>query len=198
APMVATIAAVGAPFQGVPMTRRDWISFLAIIYPFVEQARREIAIAARKFYDSERAKHVGPIELPLLDSLDLIGPDGRPIHIEDAIGITGEFWPRLDIDLAPYKPEWFEEAMDAVVDEFVRPHDTQGPLAKVIGRAIKEAENGGRRTTMWAVDDDPDIIGWARVEGNENVGSCAFCAMLISRGPVYKEAGDAGLDLENA
>lgn len=199
AELAAIIAAVGAPFQGMDMTRRDWIAFLAAIYPYVEQARRAIAIEARKFYDSERAKHVGPVQLPILDGLDIVGPDGRPLDIiDDSGGITADFWPRLNIDLAPYRPEWFEEAMDAVVDDFVRPHDTDGPLAKVIGRAIKEAENGGRRTTMWAVDDDPDIIGWARVEGNENVGSCAFCAMLISRGPVYKEAGDAGLDLENA
>src|SRR5690606_19584333 len=164
APMIAIIAAVAAPFHGVQMTRRDWIAFLPAIYPYVEQARRDISIAARKFYDSERAKHVGPVELPILDQLEFLGPDGRPVRIEDSTGITGKFWPKLNIDLAPYRPEWFEEAMDAVVDDFVRPHDTDGPLAKVIGRAIKEAENGGRRTTLWAVDDDPDIIGWARVE----------------------------------
>lgn len=199
AALAAVVAAVAAPFQVIALTRRDWISFLASIYEQVEQARWEIAGLARKFYDSERAKHLGPVELPdFSDSVDIIGPDGRPIRIEDTTGLLRPMWPQMNIIRAPYEPEWFEEAMDAVVEDFAKPNATDGALTNVLSAVVKEAENGGRRTNLWAVDDDPQVVGWARVEGNENVGSCGFCAMLISRGPVYKEAGDSGLDLDNA
>jgi hypothetical protein len=52
-------------------------------------------------------------------------------------------------------------------------------------RAVLE---GGRTTLMSAVARDKDAVGYARVSART---PCAFCAMLISRGPVYS-AGTAG------
>lgn len=198
AALAATVGAYALPFQAIALTRRDWLSLLAPMYPVVEAARREMSALARRFYDSERARQLGPVELPVFEANPVMGPDGRPIRVLDDVGMRDKFWERFNILLAPYEPDWFEEAMDAVVLDFAKPNATDGALTKLIGTAVKEAENGARRTTMWAVDDDPGVLGWARVEGNENVGSCGFCAMLISRGPVYKEAGNSGLDLDNA
>lgn len=197
ASLAAVVGAVAAPLQIVALTRRDWLGFLAEIYPFVEDARWEIAGLSRKFYDSERAKHLGPVELPD-DFSGIIGPDGRPLNVEDSVQFTRKMWPQVNIIRAPYEPDWFEEAMDAVVEDFLKPNATDGSVVNLLSTVVKEAENGGRRTMLWAYDDDPDMIGWARVEGNENIGSCGFCAMMISRGPVYKEAADSGLDLDNA
>lgn len=49
---------------------------------------------------------------------------------------------------------------------------------------------GGRTTVEQWAKQDPKAIGWRRVsDGNP----CAFCAMLVSRGPVYTSADKAGL-----
>lgn len=39
------------------------------------------------------------------------------------------------------------------------------------------------------------VKGWARVATGER--TCAWCLMLVSRGPVYKSTYDAGLDMED-
>lgn len=197
AALAATVTAISLPFQAIALTRSDWLSFLAATYPYVEQARWEIAGLSRRYYDSERATHVPPVRLPIFGTEEIIGPDGRPIRFEGDLEQFGLFYPRLNINLAPYEPDWYEEAMEAVVDELIKAGTTDNGLARVVSQTVKEAENGGRRTAMWAVDDDPDVFGWARVEGNENIGSCAFCAMLISRGPVYKRARQSGFNVNS-
>lgn len=197
ASLATVVGVIAVPFMVPSLTRRDWIGFLAAVYPYVEEARRQAADAARRFYDSERARHTGPVDIPLLD-LEFPGPDGRPIRIDDPVGVLVPAWPRQEIYLAPYEPEWFEEAMDAVVDKLLKQNTSDNEVASIVSRAVKEAENGTRRTTLWAVQDDPIVHGWARVEGNENIGSCAFCAMLISRGPVYKDdPRNAGLGVRH-
>lgn len=49
--------------------------------------------------------------------------------------------------------------------------------------AIRVAIDGGRKVVRRAVDLDHEAVGWARVL---NVDPCYFCAMLASRGSVYK------------
>lgn len=49
--------------------------------------------------------------------------------------------------------------------------------------ASRMAMSGGRSTVTAAVESDPDCIGYARVTGGR---PCSFCAMLASRGAVYK------------
>ena len=44
--------------------------------------------------------------------------------------------------------------------------------------------NGGRETITRSIDGDDRCLGWARVTDAE---PCPFCAMLASRGPVYKD-----------
>lgn len=55
-------------------------------------------------------------------------------------------------------------------------------LSGAVGRTVL---NGGRETLVAAVKDDRRARGWARTGSGS---PCAFCAMLISRGPVYGEA----------
>lgn len=197
AALAATVLAISIPFQAIRLTRLDWLSFLAATYPYVDSARTEVSDLSRRFYDSERGKHVPPLELPIFDVIgEIFGPDGRPVRFEDNSNITGTFYERLNINLAPYDPDWYEEAMDAVVDLLVKPDTSDGEVVQVITQAMKEAENGGRRTMLYAIPDDDVVKGWARVQGGED--SCAFCAMLISRGPVYvRDPRNAGLDVDD-
>ena len=61
--------------------------------------------------------------------------------------------------------------------------------AALAGAASRIALDGGRATIHRAVADDDEAIGWARLT---DADPCAFCAMLASRGPVYKNARTAG------
>lgn len=49
--------------------------------------------------------------------------------------------------------------------------------------AARIALDGGRSAMLASTRADPQARGWARVGG----GQCAFCAMLIARGPVYSQ-----------
>lgn len=54
--------------------------------------------------------------------------------------------------------------------------------------AARHALNGGRGTLTAAVAQDRQAIGWVRVTSDK---PCAFCALLASRGPVYKSRESA-------
>jgi hypothetical protein len=60
----------------------------------------------------------------------------------------------------------------------------QNGLVEVSGAVSRLALMGGRDTIQQEVLRDPGALGWARVA---SASACAFCAMLASRGPVYKE-----------
>jgi hypothetical protein len=57
-------------------------------------------------------------------------------------------------------------------------------LVQVSGSMSRLVSNTGRDTILAAVKHDGKAQGWARATGGN---PCAFCAMLASRGPVYKE-----------
>jgi hypothetical protein len=57
-------------------------------------------------------------------------------------------------------------------------------LTQVSGSISRIALNRGRETIEQTVKRDPAALGYARVTDGQ---PCAFCAMLASRGPVYKE-----------
>jgi len=59
-------------------------------------------------------------------------------------------------------------------------------FVQVAGAVTKQVEDAGRRTIMDETGRDARCLGWTRVTGPN---PCAWCAMLASRGPVYK--GDA-------
>ncbi|MFP3914946.1 MAG: hypothetical protein ACLFWM_08725 [Actinomycetota bacterium] len=54
--------------------------------------------------------------------------------------------------------------------------------------ATRHALNGGRDLVIGAVNQDRRAVGWARAT---SARPCAFCALLASRGPVYKTEASA-------
>lgn len=58
-------------------------------------------------------------------------------------------------------------------------------LVESAGAAARHVLNGGRRVNADLVQADPVALGWVRVTA-EN--PCSFCAMLASRGPVFKKS----------
>jgi hypothetical protein len=54
----------------------------------------------------------------------------------------------------------------------------------VSGASARLALEGGRETITGTVRTDGLVTGWIRVPSGS---ACAFCAMIASRGPVFKE-----------
>ncbi len=170
-----------------------WLQFLQLLYPEVKARRDQSAALARTFYDSQRQR----------------------------------FYPDLPVlarELEPYQFEWFVEAMEPVrplMSQESSPNVVSGQVAAL---AVREVENAGRRQIIKAVEADKPVQerieeeqpqfevvrkggknkvvplrrvkGWARVATGRE--TCAFCLMLVSRGPVYFGADTAGLDLPDS
>lgn len=60
--------------------------------------------------------------------------------------------------------------------------------ARSAAAAMRHALAGGRETLTHSIDADRQAIGIARFAGGR---ACAFCAMLASRGPIYKSRATA-------
>lgn len=64
-------------------------------------------------------------------------------------------------------------------------------FVRLSGEATRLVLNGERDTILQAVEEDPQALGWMRVSGGD---PCAFCAMLLSRGAVYKSEETASFE----
>lgn len=191
----SVVGSMARGYQNQRTSRSRWLQFLASVFPFVNRGRRSNAELARKFYDSERARHFPAVEVPVFDlpERDILGPDGNPLDIDDRSTVTVKLTPQFRFNLPHYEPNWFEEALEPSRKQMETENAPDSAIVDTVARVAKEVENAGRAAMQETVERDPKSMGWARVEGNENVGSCAFCAMLISRGPVYDYASGAGL-----
>lgn len=179
---------LGNLFLKNQVTAREWLQIMEFIYPEVEQRRSEAARLARTFYDDQRS-----IEIPELT--------------------------RNDRPLEEYRFDWFVQNMDPARKLVTQANSPSNAATHVALRAVREVENAARRQIIHAVENDFDlqefiqaagrpapnlqavqqdsqlIRGWAReATGDE---TCAWCLMLVSRGPVYIAAETAGLDLDD-
>lgn len=94
------------------------------------------------------------------------------------------------LEMPSYFEEYLREALQPVQRKFQQADAPPSAVTDIAELAMKETENAGRRTLMRAVEDTPEVLGYARVlTGLEN---CAFCVMLASRGPVYRSRESAG------
>ena len=171
------------PYQSVTLLPRAWVNLLAKMYPIVERYRYQSGNLARQFHDYERQRRLDAID----QTQDL--PEFEDVDNDSDIPVPTK-QRRHDVYLAGYDPDWFYEAMEPVRETFAEKDADDASLRHAVQTAVKEVENGGRRTMREAVETDERAIGWARVQGGNE--SCAFCLTLISRGPVYKSAESAG------
>jgi hypothetical protein len=114
-------------------------------------------------------------------------------------GIHKPELPRHDYILPEYRLEWFVQGMEPARIGLSKPGASDYEVERVALRAMKEVENGGRRSVLRPVEDpefqDRAVQGWARVATGRE--TCGFCMMLVSRGPVYRSAAGAGLDTDD-
>lgn len=62
------------------------------------------------------------------------------------------------------------------------------------GAAARLIQNGARTAILRAVQADPEAVAWYRVTA---ANPCSWCAMLASRGAIYKSAQSAGFKAHN-
>jgi hypothetical protein len=105
--------------------------------------------------------------------------------------------PRSLIHVAPPPPdEWLQKALGfagpgQLGKDLARPNTA---LTTVLGTASRIVLDGGRTTTIETVHHDPVAVGWYRKTSPD---PCYFCAMLASRGAVYKSERAAAFEAHN-
>jgi hypothetical protein len=162
---------IAAGLRGVllPLTRllrpgmpaAEWAAWVAAAYPAVYRARVEHWEIAQAFYREERARATGtagPVDFP------------RRYYALAALA--------AGLDRVRPKPR----PVEVEEDEGTSRRRTE--IEEILAVAERHAAAGGREAMVDAARHDPDALGYARTTvGLEN---CAFCLMLVSRGPVYK------------
>lgn len=156
------------------MSPSAWLNLLSLIWPTIVAARAQASALGRTFYDSQRAE-VYP-DLPI---------NPRPLEGSDF--------------------HVFVRNMEPARAKMSQEDSPRDALARFGLQAVREVENAGRQQIIHAVANDDPIVeaqeakdekvirGWARVATGSY--TCAWCLMLVSRGPVYLGADKAGLDL---
>lgn len=157
-------------FTAPVLTPAQWLKLLELLFPEVQRQYEESAALGRDFYDSQRELHHPGL-------------------------------PRNERLLSELKWEWFVKSMDGARAGMSQADSPQNAATNLALRAVREVEMGGRRQIIGAVKNDPSfptsgsVRGWARVATGRE--TCAWCLMLISRGPQYLGADTAGLDLDD-
>lgn len=101
-----------------------------------------------------------------------------------------------NLELPSYELAWLEESMQPIFREARVIEMDDGKVVETALRVAKEVENGGRRMALNAVRGETRRVGFARVATGRE--TCAFCLMLVSRGPVYKTELKGGAKHEGA
>src|SRR5690606_40305126 len=144
----------------------EWLALLELLFPEVQRRRLEAAELGREFFDAERSRQRPDLE-------------------------------RADTWLDGYTFEDFILDMEPIRKQMSQADAPEEALGRFTSRIARVIENGGRQQIIHAVMNDttaPGVVrGWARVATGRE--PCAWCLMLISRGPVYQDAEAAGLNL---
>lgn len=145
----------------------SWAAARTAIAGLIRDRRRQSADLAARYYPALRSAAGVHTPVQVASPVDL--PDDRLLTNIDVTGIG-----------------MYERARRAGASE-QQALDRAG--VTLSGTASRLALEGGRSVVEQTVQDDEDAIGWMRIT---DADPCAWCAMLASRGAVYKSAETAG------
>jgi hypothetical protein len=148
----------------LPETFPGWVSAMAAL---TRDYHHQSAQTAGVFYEASRARALLPVVHP---------------------GTVTAVLPTPAVVQLPPAPadEWMRRAYGFSGPGMLQ-KDTVQPgtaLSTTLGTAGRITAEGGRLTVIETVAQDPKAVGWYRVTDGK---PCAFCAMLASRGIVYKK-----------
>lgn len=145
-----------------------WPAVRAALIPIVQQGRQQSAELARVAYGEARRE---------------ADADGDRFHPEDPLPLLIN---RLESALDVTGPVEFKKAIAAGKTP---QQAMEAAAVRMVGTTQYLALEGGRQVMQRSIDEDDRATGWSRVT---DADPCAWCAMLASRGPVYKSAKTAG------
>lgn len=145
---------------------RTFPTFLAAALQIIGGPRQAAAAVATDYYVRHRAELgiTGPVTVYSAAELDLA-------QVTTGLLVAGP----VTVKRAMMQGKTLQEA-------FAR------GLILSVNTAYRYAADGGRATIQNTTDHDPLALGYARVTDGD---PCYFCAMLASRGPVYRSEASA-------
>ena len=198
--------------QGVPVTLEQREQLASAMLPAIRRARAQShALGAQMLETQAQALEIPtpPVQpvrryerqavVTMLENVTLVSDrsSNATVTVDDQ-GEVAERRPRVSVTVVdPESRRSSRVSVEVTEDNRRDPEVVKVIAEKVQAVAERHARMPSREAFTDAVesdeDDDGPEIGWARVlTGAE---SCGFCAMLASRGPVYKSkksASDAG------
>ncbi|MGW6741641.1 VG15 protein [Streptomyces sp. NPDC055025] len=145
-----------------------WPTLRSLLATEVRQARVESASLAQKAY-TEARESSGVAD-------DLFIPSPPKLLTDDELFRTLDITGPVEFKRAIAAGKTPSQAVDAAA-------------VRMVGSSQYLALEAGRSVMNQSIDRDERATGYSRVTDND---PCAWCAMLASRGPVYKTAKTAG------
>ncbi|MFE3122353.1 hypothetical protein ACFXHD_02915 [Streptomyces hydrogenans] len=145
----------------------SWPALRSVLAPLILQARAESADLARAAFLEAREAAGAPGRFT---------PEPPPALDRDRLERTLDVTGPVEFKRAIARGRTEQQAVDAAA-------------VRIAASGQYLAQEGGRQLLKQAIADDVTVTGWARVTDGD---PCAWCAMLASRGPVYKSAQTAG------
>jgi hypothetical protein len=165
AALEAYLKRVYAQMMAAPAGRPMAEQWIATVLPMILRYRARSEGLARLAYRTQRA--LAYPNAPTPPEPDAVDDDELEQAVASSLWATG--WADLRERLSKDEPE-----LDAIT--------RAGTLAA--GAGVRHALNGGRDYTQRVIAVDNLAVGWYRVTKGD---PCSFCAVLASRGAVYKQ-----------
>lgn len=159
-----------AAWQLVDVSRLDDTigPWLQIVLPILQGQRASSATLAATYLSTFRSLELG-------DSVPGFSPVlAGPAPVE-----------QLTTSLIVTGPAYLKSAMTRGVP---LAKAAEAAAAQTAAAGMRHALDGGRTTITGSIDADRRALGWARTTSAK---PCAFCAMVASRGPIYKGRASA-------
>ena len=207
------VAGFGRLFLPLGLGVKDWLGLLELLWPAVKQARDESADLARTFYDQQRdlwhpdvpnhARLLEPYEFQwFVEDMEPVrkvmsAENASPkvleqvqLRVQRAVENGGRrqiihaVETDFQLDDVPQPDEPVKQANDSIsVSDLIAELERDIAAAEKPVPIEKQVERLG------------SVRGWARVATGKE--TCAWCLMLVARGPVYSSARKAGLNADD-
>lgn len=211
------VGGFGKYFTSIPLNARDWLQLLELLWPAVKQARDESADLARTFYDQQRdlwhpdvpniARKLDRYEFQwFVQDMEPVRkvmsqPDAPPAAVEAL-----QLQVQRSVENGGRRQIIHTVEADIQLDKVPQPdHPVERvekksqTVSEVIAELERELANAKRRVSIEEQFQNTvglgSVRGWARVATGDE--TCAWCLMLVSRGPVYESARAAGLNMDS-
>lgn len=215
--MISSTLQLGSLITRPALSTKDWLSLLQTLFPQVQIHRDASARLARQFYDAQRHQTYPSLPVNLRPLEGTSWPEFVSNMEPARARLSQEDSPQHAVNTLALRTA--REVGNAGRQQIIHAVDNDPAIDEIHGSVAKkdespkaasalQNESTGRpplalvKTPQQDAQDQhganqsTDLIrGWARVATGRE--TCAWCLMLVSRGPVYRSAENAGLDLDN-